>query len=640
MTSDFGLGPEVEEFHAEVDAFFREAMTPDRIAGHLDPTDLTGLDLEFERELQRECGRRGWLGISAPRELGGGGRPLAYQAMFGYASAYHDTPTIDTAITLAGAPLIAHASEQQRRTLIAPMLAGEINISIAYTEADAGSDLGRVATTATRVDGGWRLDGAKTLVTGAHKSEYALIIARSEPDGPPKHTMTMFVVDLAGPGVEVSRRPLMNGWTLGDIVLDDARVGDDAVLGVVGEGWRQMASALLAERSGIFYVGFAQRRLDDLTEHLDGRPGTTDTLADLAIDVGVARRFAQRVLLEQQSGAVNPHHPAASKIASTEVLQRLATEGTRMLGLEGLVWGSLLDTAVEAPLHGRFAWEYLDRVRETISVGNNELQRTSIARAEIASTSDTATDRPEITLDPSVTRQVDIARRWGTTACVEPHLTSTLLPALVTGTVAADPIGWAEVDENGLCPYVPAGQHCRRFLAVRGRRAWLVEQALETRPIAGIGDDGAARVSLDLAAAAEIVDASKPLALAQLMLAAAMGAAADAALRAAVGWVREREQFGAPLSQLGPVQQHIANMRLAVDAVNLAVDDSALRIDEGADPVILAAEAKALADRECASVTRLAHQLFGGEGLYADHRAHRWYRFVKIAEHLCVRTQS
>ena len=477
MAVDFGLDPEVEAFRREVGAFLREAMAPDRVRGHLDPLDLTGLDLAFERELQRECGRRGWLGISVPRELGGGGRPLSYQAMFAYESAYHDAPTIDTALTLAGAPIIAHATDTQRERYLGPMIAGEINISIGYTEAGAGSDLTQIATTAVPRGDGWRLDGVKTLVTGAHKSDHALVIALTDPDGPPRRSMTMFLVDLAAPGVEVRRQPLMNGWTLGDIVLDGVEVDADAVLGTVGEGWRQMASALLAERSGIYYVGFAQRRYDDLVDHL----GPSPELDDVALDLGVAHRFAQRVLHQQEAGAVNPYHPAASKIAGTEVLQRLARVGSSLLGLDGLVWGRLLDHDVDAPLHGRLAWEYLDRVRETISVGNNELQRTTIARAEL--NSDPAavpSTEPVVALAPTVSEQVEAARAWGADAVTDPHLTATLLPALVAGQIPDEPIGWAEVDADGRCAYVPAGARCRRFLAVRGEDAWLADAVTVT----------------------------------------------------------------------------------------------------------------------------------------------------------------
>ena len=131
--------------------------------------------------------------------------------------------------------------------------------------------------------------------------------------------------------------------------------------------------------------------------------------------------------------------------------------------------------------------------------------------------------------------------------------------------------------------------------------------------------------------------ATAALAAARLCLAAAMGAAGEAALRAATAWVGEREQFGAPLAELGPVQLHLAEMRLAVDAVRLAVDDAARRIDASAplaEAVDLARGAKALADREAAEITRRSHQLLGGAGLYRDHPAHRRYRFVKVLEHL------
>lgn len=97
-----GLESEADAFRGEVCAWLTECMAPERVAGRDDPADRTGVSAAFGRELQREAGSRGWLGISLPADIGGGGQPPSFAAAFGYEAAYHDAPLIDTAIVLAG----------------------------------------------------------------------------------------------------------------------------------------------------------------------------------------------------------------------------------------------------------------------------------------------------------------------------------------------------------------------------------------------------------------------------------------------------------------------------------------------------------------------------------------------------------
>jgi alkylation response protein AidB-like acyl-CoA dehydrogenase len=252
--------------------------------------------------------------LTLPPEYGGGGRSSAYRAAFSLEAAAFDAPLIDTALTLGGAPILAFGSDEQRTTLLPAMARGEVTLCIAYSEADAGSDLTGIRTTA-RPDGdgpdaGWRLDGTKVLVTGPHKADWCLLVARTDPDpdASPRDAMTMFLVEMATPGVSVRRTPTANGWALGDVVFDGARVPSNAVLGTVGRGFAQMAAAIADERSGFFWVGWAQRRLDDLVTLIrcDDRATPAerrcarDAVARLWIDVALAHSFAWRVVAAQE----------------------------------------------------------------------------------------------------------------------------------------------------------------------------------------------------------------------------------------------------------------------------------------------------------------------------------------------------
>jgi alkylation response protein AidB-like acyl-CoA dehydrogenase len=387
----------VDEFRAEVCAYLDEMMASDRVTGHDDPLDLTGLDEAFERALHRDAGARGYLALAIPKEYGGAGLTHAHRAAFALEAAAHDAPLIDTAITLGGAPILTHGSEEQRRTLLPAMARGECTLCIAYTEPGAGSDLAAIATTARRVrpddpTSDWLMSGEKTLVTGAHKADWCLLVARTALDAstPARSAMSMFLVDLrATTGVTVRRQPTANRWTLGTIEFADARVPAGALLGKEGRGLAQMAAALADERSGFFWVGWAEQRLADLMDHvrevgLDAVAlpprAARDLLARLWIEVAIAHRLALRVVEVQQAGK-DPTVPAAmSKVFVTELLQRIASAGIALLGPAGLLTGSFFGPVQpDAPLRGRFAYECVERLHPTISVGSNQIQRDVIA---------------------------------------------------------------------------------------------------------------------------------------------------------------------------------------------------------------------------------------------------------------------
>ena len=394
---DLRVEPEVERFRAEVRAYLAAAMAPDVVAGHSDPRDLTGLDEQFERALQADAGARGYLAISHPEEWGGGGRSPAYRAAFAREAAAFDAPLIDTALTLGGAPILAYGTDAQRQALLPAMARGEVLLCIAYSEPGAGSDLTAIATRARREDpadpsSDWIVSGTKHLVTGAHKSDWCLLVARTsdDPEVPARRAMSMFLFELrATPGVAVRRDRTANDWTLGTIEFRDARLPASALLGQEGRGFAQMAAALADERSGSFWVGWAEQRLADLVAHARAvgverlavpAAVARDTLARLWIDVAIARHLARNVVTVQSHGDDATVPGALSKVFVTELLQRIASAGVALLGPAGLLTAPLFGPApADAPLRGRFAYECVERLHPTISVGANEIQRDLLA---------------------------------------------------------------------------------------------------------------------------------------------------------------------------------------------------------------------------------------------------------------------
>jgi alkylation response protein AidB-like acyl-CoA dehydrogenase len=376
---DFLLDPEAAAFREQVRDFLAVEMSPARTAGHEDRSDLTGWDDEFERGVVRRAGAAGILGVSLPADCGGGGHPPSWHALVSFEAAYHDAPLIDTAAALVAPTVIAFGSTAQREWFLPAASAGMINACIAYTEAGAGSDLSNVATRADRTADGFVLTGEKVLVTGAHKADWCCTIARTDPASSGRHGLSMFLVDMKTPGIEVARHSTANRWTLSTIHFDGAAVGPDALLGEVDHGWRQLTGALLGERSGTAWLGWATRNVEALLAHC---AGTADRLvrgelADLVIRLFVGIWHAERVLALQDAGVPPVVEGSMSKVLATELLQRIATVGARVLGPAVLTapgWHG------DIALPRWFAYEVVERLHPTLSAGANEIQRTTIAQ--------------------------------------------------------------------------------------------------------------------------------------------------------------------------------------------------------------------------------------------------------------------
>jgi acyl-CoA dehydrogenase len=210
---------------------------------------LGGFDPDFSRQL----GERGWIGMTWPRRYGGHERsPL-------------ERHVVIEELLAAGAPVAAHwvsdrqtgpmllryGTERQREELLPLMARGECYFSIGMSEPDSGSDLASVRTTATRTDDGWLVNGTKVWTSHAHRSDYMLMLARTAKTENKHEGMSQLILDLHSPGVEVRPIRLLTGYHhFNEVVLRDAFVPEQMLVGDEGAGWRQVVSELAFERSG------------------------------------------------------------------------------------------------------------------------------------------------------------------------------------------------------------------------------------------------------------------------------------------------------------------------------------------------------------------------------------------------------
>jgi alkylation response protein AidB-like acyl-CoA dehydrogenase len=237
-----------EQLRVEVREFLRqEGVTGDHVPGL---AMSGGHDPDFSRKLAA----RGWVGMAIPAAYGGWGRGAVERFV------------VIEELLAAGAPVSAHwvadrqtapgilksGTEEQRRRFLPAIARGECYFSIGMSEPEAGSDLAAVRTSATRVSGGWKLNGTKVWTSGAHVNDWFVVLCRTSPLGEDRHEgLSQLIVDLKSPGITVNPILTLDGeHHFNEVVLDDVLVPDDLLLGSPGEGWRQVTSELAYERSG------------------------------------------------------------------------------------------------------------------------------------------------------------------------------------------------------------------------------------------------------------------------------------------------------------------------------------------------------------------------------------------------------
>ncbi|UGT61999.1 acyl-CoA dehydrogenase family protein [Nocardia asteroides] len=207
---------------------------------HRVPREQELAAVAHDRRLQRRFHDAGFAGIAIPREYGGQGLTGAHQQVFNEELAGYEYPTRFQAPTMSpcAAVLLDFGTEEQKRRHIPAMLRGEEIWMQFLSEPSGGSDVAGALTTAVRDGDEWVLNGTKIWTTGAWWSDWALCLARTNWDVPKHRGLTVFVLPIHQPGIEVHRIELLNGS--GDFCqefLTDVRVPDTDRVGAVDDGW-------------------------------------------------------------------------------------------------------------------------------------------------------------------------------------------------------------------------------------------------------------------------------------------------------------------------------------------------------------------------------------------------------------------
>jgi 3-oxocholest-4-en-26-oyl-CoA dehydrogenase alpha subunit len=369
---------EQEALRRELRAYFADLMTPE-VQEEVGRGETGGPAC---LEAVRKMGRDGWLGIGWPTEYGGQGRGEVEQFIFSDEAWRSGAPIPFLTINTVGRTIQEFGSEAQKRDLLPRILAGELHVSIGYTEPGAGTDLASLRTRAVKDGDEWVINGQKIYTSLASYADYIWLAARTDPDAPKHRGITIFLVPTTDPGFSFTKINTMVNASTFTTYYDDVRVGDDAVVHGVNRGWDLIVNQLNYERVSLGPPGTVESVYDDVRAwaHATKLPDGGRVIDQEWVQMNLARiharlEFVKLINWKVAAGGASPADASATKVFATEFY----TEAYRLM-MEIIGPAAYLGKdSPERLLAGRIERAFQGCLILTFGGGVNEVQRDLIA---------------------------------------------------------------------------------------------------------------------------------------------------------------------------------------------------------------------------------------------------------------------
>ena len=339
------------------------------------------------KEVIRQIGKDGWLGVGWPKEWGGQGFTGIEQLIFLDEARRAGAPLPFVTLNTVGPALMRHGTEEQKKKFLPLILGGEVHFAIGYSEPEAGTDLASLQTRAERRGDEYVINGTKMYTSGANDADYIWLAVRTDPEARKHKGISILITPTDDPGFRVA--PI---FTVGDgrtnmTYYDDVHVPLTNRVGEENAGWQLITTQLNYERIGLGVWGcIAQRLVDDAirfareTETDDGRLLIEHGWVQTALAEAYARTEAAKVMnwrmaWELEGGRLDPARASSVKVFGTEELTEIYRLLLDVLGTPGLIKSG----SPGAVLKGEIEMQYRACQINTFGGGVNEIQRQIVA---------------------------------------------------------------------------------------------------------------------------------------------------------------------------------------------------------------------------------------------------------------------
>jgi len=341
---------------------------------------------EFPMQNFKEMAELGLTGIPVPEEYGGAGADILSQilAIEEIAKACGSTAlTLAAHTSLGTMPIVDFGTEEQKRKYVPPAARGEVIASYGLTEPQAGSDSGATATTATKVAGGWRLQGTKMFMTNASVASTYVVTAVTDKDADKHRRISAFILERGFKGISVAKKEDKLGVRASDTCIvnfDDVHVPEENLLGDRGLGFTYFMKILDGGRIGIgaLALGLAEAGYERAVSYARERrafdkpigmhQAVAFKIADMAVQIQASRHLIYHAARLKDAGRPYKREASMAKLYASEMAMRVLREAIQVLG----GYGYMTEYQVERA--------YRDAKLCEIGEGTSEIQRIVISR--------------------------------------------------------------------------------------------------------------------------------------------------------------------------------------------------------------------------------------------------------------------
>lgn len=285
-----GYDEEQEALRQELRAYYDALLTPEVKA---DLAREHGIGPRT-REVVRQMGKDGWLGIGWPKEYGGQGRSEIEQFVFFDESMRARAPVPMLTVNTVGPTLMHNGNDEQKARFLPKILAGEIHFCIGYSEPAAGTDLAALQTRADLADDGsgdYVINGQKLWTSLAGDADYCWLAVRTDQDAPKHGGLSMFLVDMKSEGIRIDPLELLSDHDINAVFFDDVRVPAANLVGGLNQGWKLITSQLNHERVTLCAPGMIEGAYEGVLEwaRATKRPDGGRVIDDEWVQINLAR---------------------------------------------------------------------------------------------------------------------------------------------------------------------------------------------------------------------------------------------------------------------------------------------------------------------------------------------------------------
>ncbi len=378
------LSPEQEKLRSELREYFEALVTPERRAA------LGGSTSDFEggefgdaaiyKDVIREIGHDGWLGIGWPEEYGGQNRSMMDQLIFTDEAAIAGVPIPYLTLNTVGPTIMRFGTDEQKAEILPRILKGEMHFSIGYSEPESGTDLASLKTRARLEGDEWVINGQKMWTSLIQYADYVWLACRTDPDLPRHKGLSMILVPADSDGFSYTPVHTVAGVSTSATYYEDVRVPKDNLVGELNGGWSLMTNQLNHERVALTSAAPVTHSIKLVTEWAqETRNPDGSRVADSEwVQVHLGRAHARADMLKllnwQLASATKDLSPAdasATKVYGSEMATEVYRSLMEVVGPESVL-GAGSDGAV---LRGRLERFYRSSLVMTFGGGTNEIQR-------------------------------------------------------------------------------------------------------------------------------------------------------------------------------------------------------------------------------------------------------------------------